>query len=325
MKEKQTKVAVTSRSFSKHEGLRKELLKRYPQTKFNDSGKSLSGKDLVDFLSGYEKAITALETLDWSILKQLPKLQVVGKYGVGLDMINLQAMSDLGIKLGWTAGVNCRGAAELTLSLMIASLRKLTLCQKEIFAGRYRQIRGRGLTGRTVGIIGCGHIGKDLVCLLKPFKCKILVNDIVSYESFYQENNIEEVELEDLLRLSDLVTLHIPLDTSTRNIIGARELLLMKSDSILLNVARGGIVDESALLQALQNANIGGAAFDVMVQEPPVDFELLNLDNFLITPHIGGSTEESIWAMGMAAISGLDNANNPLSYATQDTELGNTL
>jgi phosphoglycerate dehydrogenase-like enzyme len=320
MSKYQGKVAVTSRSFSKHSGLRKELLKRYPQTKFNDSGKSLSGKDLVDFLSGYEKAITALETLDGSILKQLPQLQVVGKYGVGLDMIDLQAMSDLGIKLGWTAGVNCRGAAELTLSLMIASLRKLTLCQKEIFAGRYQQIRGRGLTGRTVGIIGCGHIGKDLVRLLKPFKCKILAYDIVSYDRFYQENGIEEVELDVLLNLSDLVTLHVPLDASTKNLIGARELNLMKSDSILMNVARGGIVDESSLLQALQNGDIGGAAFDVLVQEPPVDFELLNLDNFLITPHIGGSTDESVWAMGMAAISGLDNANNPLNYETQFTK-----
>ena len=321
MKKYQGKVAVTSRSFSKHSGLRKELLKKYPETKFNDSGESLSGESLIKFLSGYDKAITALETLDKFILEQLPELKVVGKFGVGLDMIDLQAMSDLGIRLGWTAGVNCRGAAELTLSLMIASLRNFSLCQKEIFARRYRQIRGRGLTGRTVGIIGCGHIGKDLVELLKPFKCKILVNDIVSYENYYQQNSIEEVALDELLRLSDLVTLHVPLDASTRNIIGARELGLMKSDSILLNVARGGIVDEAALLEALQNKNIGGAAFDVLVQEPPDNYELLNLDNFLITPHIGGSTEESIWAMGMAAISGLDKAKNPLSYATQSAKI----
>ena len=168
MNKYQGKVAVTSRSFSKHSGLCKELLNKYPETKFNDSGETLSGEELIEFLSGYDKAITALETLDMSVLKQLPDLKVVGKYGVGLDMLDLKAMSDLGIKLGWTPGVNCRGVAELTHSLMIASLRHLNLCQKEIFAGRYSQIQGRGLTGKTIGIIGCGHIGKDLVEFRKP-------------------------------------------------------------------------------------------------------------------------------------------------------------
>ena len=150
MSQEPCKVAVTSRSFSKHEGLCKELLKRYPETDFNDSGEFLSGQRLVEFLAGHTKAITALETLDEPILSQLPELEVICKYGVGLDMLDLSAMSAMGKKLGWTSGVNRRSVSELALSFMIASLRNFPYCQKEIFAGRYRQKQGRELSGRTV-------------------------------------------------------------------------------------------------------------------------------------------------------------------------------
>jgi phosphoglycerate dehydrogenase-like enzyme len=308
------KVAVTSRSFSKHEGLRNELLKKYPETDFNDLGESLSGQMLVEFLSGHTKAITALEILDEPILRQLPQLKVISKYGVGLDMLDLSAMSDMGMKLGWTSGVNRRSVSELVISFMISSLRKLTYCQKEIFAGRYRQIQGRELSGRTVGVIGCGNIGKDLVEMLKPFNCKIFVNDIVSYAEFYQKHNIMAVSKEELLSNSDLITLHVPLDDSTRRMIGKEELKLMKPESVLINTARGDLVDEKALLDGLKSGKPGAAAFDVLAQEPPDDFELINHENFIISPHIGGSTEEAIWAMGMAAIAGLDTARDALRY-----------
>ena len=151
----------------------KKLLEKYPETDYNDLGEFLAGQRLVEFFSGHTKAITALETLDDSILKQLPELEVVSKYGVGLDMIAISTMSAMGMKLGWTPGVNRRSVSELTLLFMITALRKLSYCQKEILAGRYRQIQGRELTGRTVGIIGCGSIGKDLVEILKPFNCQI--------------------------------------------------------------------------------------------------------------------------------------------------------
>ena len=315
MNQENCKVAVTSRSFSKHEGLRNELLKKYPETDFNDSGELLSGQRLVEFLSGHTKAITALETLDEPILKQLPELEVISKYGVGLDMLDLPTMSAMGKKLGWTSGVNRRSVSELVISFMISSLRKLPYCQKEIFAGRYRQIRGRELSGRTVGIIGCGNIGKDLVEMLKPFDCTILVNDIVDYTEFYQKHNILAVSKQELLSRAELVTLHVPLDDSTRGLIGAEELKLMNPESVLINAARGNIVDETALLTGLKNGKPGAAAFDVLAQEPPYNFDLINHDNFLISPHIGGSTEESIWAMGIAAIEGLDTARDPLRYA----------
>ena len=300
------KIAVCSRSFSKNKVLREKLLSRYANVTFNDRGLKLAGTSLVDFLSGHNKAITALETIDEFVLSQLPELQVIGKYGVGLDMIDLDAMRRYGKKLGWTSGVNRRSVSELALCFAIMMLRKITISNREMISGSWQQHTGAMLTGRTVGIIGCGHIGKDLVGLLRPFECPIIVTDIINYADFYSEHSIIPHSLDDLLRKADIVTLHIPLNSSTNGLISASRLALMKSEAILINVARGGLVDELALKNALKNGHLGAAAFDVFSDEPPTDNELLNLPNFISTPHIGGSTEEAIVAMGMAAIHGLD-------------------
>jgi D-3-phosphoglycerate dehydrogenase len=307
-------VVVASRSFSKHPVLRKEVLRRYPDAKFNDDGLTLQGNKLVRFLQGYEKAITALETIDASTLSQLPDLKVIGKYGVGLDMIDLHAMKVCGVKLGWTGGVNKRSVSELVISFAIALLHRTVFANAEVSRGEWYQVKGRQLSGCTVGIIGCGHIGKDLVKLLQPFHCEVLVNDILEYKEFYEENNIKPVELEELIKRSDVITLHLPLDDSTKNIMNKDRLQMLRKNAILINLARGGLIDESALKELLLDNLISGAALDVFEVEPPIDPTFVAMDNVLITPHIGGSTEEAILAMGMAAINGLENAKDPLEF-----------
>jgi len=303
---KTEKIAVCSRSFSKHPVLRAELMKRYEKITFNDDGLKLEGATLVEFLAGHDKAITALEKLDDEILAKLPDLKVVGKYGVGLDMIDMEAMKKHGKRLGWTGGVNRRSVSELVISFAIALLRHVPAAHREVLAGTWRQHMGGYLSGRTVGIIGCGFIGKDLIEMLKPFNCPILVNDIIDQSKFYKKHGVKEVSLEELLSSSDVITLHVPLDDSTRNILTSDRMSLMKSDAILINAARGGLVDENALKQMLQSGRLAGAAFDVFAVEPPQDKVLLELSNFLVTPHIGGSAEEAILAMGRAAINGLE-------------------
>ena len=307
-------LAVVSRSFSKNPVLRNIVLKEYPGAKFNDEGLSLSGDSLIDFLDGYEKAITALEVIDDSILSCLPDLKVIGKYGVGLDMIDLQALKKYGVKIGWTGGVNKRSVSELVVSSAIALLHRSVFANIEVKNNLWYQIKGRQLSDCTVGIIGCGNIGKDLVKLLKPFNCKVLSYDILDFNKFYQENNVLPVSLEELLKESDVVTLHLPLDKLTKNIINVDKLQMMKSKAILINLARGGLVDEVALKKMLLEKKIAGAAIDVFEIEPPIDNEFALIDNVLITPHIAGSTEEAILAMGMAAIDGLKNAKDPLEF-----------
>jgi phosphoglycerate dehydrogenase-like enzyme len=308
---RQDRVAVTSRSFSRHPVLRSELLQKYAHVTFNDAGVSLKQDGLVNFLSGHSKAITALERIDRSVLERLPDLQVIGKYGVGLDMIDIQAMRDLGKRLGWTAGVNKRSVAELVLCFAIAMLRHVPAAYREIASGTWRQHMGGELSARTVGIIGCGHVGKEVVRLLRPFGCAILVHDIRDYPDFYDTHQIKATGLEEVLAHADVVTIHVPLEEATHNMLDARRIGLMKRGSILINAARGGLVDEAALKEALINRRIAGAAFDVFVTEPPEDAELIALPNFLCTPHIGGSSEEAILAMGRAAVNGLDHNEIP--------------
>jgi D-3-phosphoglycerate dehydrogenase len=310
-----TRVAVASRSFSRHPALRQALLERYANVTFNDQGLSLKGAGLIDYLRGHDKAITALEVLDDSIFAALPELKVVGKYGVGLDMIDLDAMQRRGVKLGWTGGVNKRSVSELVISFAIALLRHVPHAHREILDGVWQQHMGRQITGRTFGIIGCGHIGKDLVPLLKAFSCQVLAHDVLDFSEFYAEHGVEAVGLENLLRRAEIVTLHLPLDDSTRNILSVERMALMRDDAVLINVARGGLVDEVALRDRLVDGRLAGAAFDVFAIEPPEDLGLLKLKNFLVTPHIGGSSEEAVLAMGMAAIHGLENAGDPLEVS----------
>ncbi len=306
-------VAVTSRSFSRHAVLRAELLDRYERVTFNEVGESLAGDALVRFLSGHVKAITALERLDESIFAALPDLKVVSKYGVGIDMLDLDAMARRGIALGWTGGVNRRSVAELVVAFAISLLHNVPVARDEVRAGVWRQVLGRQLSGRTVGIVGCGHVGKDVAVLMRAFGCRVLAHDIVECPAFCDRHGVELSTLDALLQQSDVVTVHLPLDESTRGLLDCRRLERMKSGAILINTARGGIVDEAALKRLLIEGRLAGAAFDVFAIEPPDDPELVALPNFFATPHIGGSTEEAILAMGRAAIAGLDSAAEPLA------------
>jgi phosphoglycerate dehydrogenase-like enzyme len=299
------KIAVCSRSFSKNKVLRRELLEKYDNVYFNDDGLALTGETLIAFLHGATHAIIALEKIDDNLLSRLPELKVISKYGVGLDMIDIKSIKRHNVRLGWTGGVNRRSVSELVISFAISLLRHVPESYRGVLSGIWRQYIGGQLSGKTVGIIGCGFVGKDLVKMLKPFDCKILVNDILDQTEFYKKHNILKVSLRELLLQSDVVTLHVPLDDSTHNILSSDRLSLMKSSAILINIARGGLIDEEALKLMLKEGRIAAAGLDVFSIEPPMDIELLNLPNFLVTPHIGGSSEEAILSMGRAAINGL--------------------
>jgi D-3-phosphoglycerate dehydrogenase len=301
-------IVVAARSFAKNPTLRKELLARYPDVTFNDSGQVLSGDALIALLQGHERAIVGLEPIDEQVLSAVPELRVISKYGVGLDAVDLQAVARHQVKLAWTGGVNRRSVAELTIMFAIALLHRVPQAERELRGGQWNPLVGRQLTGRTVGIVGCGHVGKDLVALLAPFGCRVLAHDIRDYRDFYDAHQVEPVSLLRLLQESEIVTLHVPLDATTRGMIGAREIAEMQPRAILINAARGGLVDETALREALVSGHLAGAAFDVFTQEPPVDRALFDLPVFLGTPHIGGSTAEAQLAMGRAAIDGLETA-----------------
>lgn len=312
-----TAVAVSSRSFSRNLALREELLARYPGSTFNDQGTAvLAGDALVQFLRGHAKAITGLDVLDEAVFAAVPELRLVSKYGVGLDMIDLAAARRHGVAVRWTPGVNRQAVAELTIGFMIALCRSIVPLATELAAGGWRHPGGRQISSSTVGIVGCGHVGQQVARLCRAFGATVIAHDIRDAGGFYREAGVTAVTLDALLRQSDIVTIHVPLDALTRGLIDAAALARMKRGALLVNTSRGGVVDELALKRALIDRQLGGAAFDVFAVEPPVDRELLLLQNFLGTPHIGGGTREASLAMGRAAIAGLEGGSESVDLTS---------
>ena len=306
------KIAVASRSFSRNPTLRSELLGKYPHSTFNDAGVSLRGDALKTFLHGHDAAIIALEPIDNEVLEVLPQLKIISKYGVGLDTIDFKALQKYNVRLAWVGGVNRRSVAELTLGFMLTCLRGLNHANLKVRQGIWEQHYGNLLSSKRVGIIGLGHVGKDLAKLLAPFNCTIYANDLKQLDHLCPDLGVEQVSLSHVLSRSDIVSIHVPLTTLTRGLLGREQLQSMRSGSILINTARGGIVDEQALKECLQIGHLSAAAFDVFASEPPVDDELLALPNFLATPHIGGSAQEAILAMGRATIAQIESSCDPI-------------
>ena len=198
----------------------------------------------------------------------------------------------------------------MVVGLMLSMLHRCFEANQLLKAGEWAPLQGHNLTGKTVGIIGCGFVGQDLIRLLEPFDCKLLINDIRRVE-VNTRSHVSFVSKTELLTQSDIISLHTPLTERTKGMINRRRISQMKPNAVLINTARGGLVDECSLFEALKNNRISGAVFDVFDHEPPKNKDLILLPNFFATPHIGGSTNEAIYAMGMAAINGLEENELP--------------
>lgn len=295
-------IAVTSPSFSSNKTLQQEIYKYFPKAKLNLDGKRFNKKDLIEYIKDADAIIVGLEPIDKEVLEQCPNLKIVSKYGVGLNNIDLEACKKRDITIGWTGGVNKLSVAEMTLGYMLMLCRNLFITSNELKNGIWNKSGGFQLSEKRIGIIGVGYIGKELIRLLKPFNCEILVNDIINQEQYYKENNLKEVSKEEIFKTCDIVTIHTPFDTTTHNMVNLEVLKIMKESAFIINSARGGIINEDDLKYALQNGLIAGAAIDAYVEEPPTDKELLHLPNLICTPHIGGNAQEAVEAMGMSAI-----------------------
>lgn len=298
------RLAVPLPLFSSDAVLRAEAEQAFPGARFN-RGPVLRGPALIEFLQDADCAIVSTERIDAAVLAACPALRAFGKYGVGLDSLDLAACKAAGVYVGWTAGVNCRTVAETALGLMLAVGRDLFRSALRTRQGQWVREPSRTLLGATVGIIGFGHVGQALVPLLKPFGGRILAHDVLDLRERCRALGVEVASKEQLLAEADFVTLHVPLLASTRNLIGAAELARMKPGAILINTARGGVVDETALQAALASGHLGGAGLDVLAVEPPVDTALARSDGVMVTPHIGASSQAEIQAMGRAALNHL--------------------
>jgi D-3-phosphoglycerate dehydrogenase len=299
------KIVATSPSFSNNEVIKKEIYKYFPNAKLNLEGKRFNKNELIEFISDADAVVVGLEPIDKELLDYCPNIKIVAKYGVGLNNIDIDECKRRNIQIGWSGGVNRLSVAEMTLGYMLMLIRNLYITSNQLKNGNWNKSGGFLLSEKTIGIIGVGYIGKELVRLLKPFNCNILVNDIIEQSNYYNDNNLIESSKEKIYKEADIITLHTPLDVSTTNLITLKELKMMKSSAYLLNSARGGIINEQDLMYALQNNIIAGAAIDAYIEEPPTNKGLLALPNLICTPHIGGNAKEAVEAMGLSAINHL--------------------
>lgn len=256
----------------------------------------LSRDQLLAELPAYEALIVRSQVkVDADALNAASRLQVVGRAGVGVDNIDLDAATRAGVAVVNAPTANTVAAAEHTLGLIYALARHIPGADASLHRGEWRrtEFMGQELRGKTIGIVGLGKIGLAVAERARAMEMELLGVDPFVSDELAAQRGITLVELDELLERSDVVTLHVPLTHSTRGLIGATQLARMKPTAMLVNVARGGLVDEAALADALSNGRLGGAALDVFEHEPPRDSPLLEAPNTVLTPHLGASTEEA--------------------------------
>jgi len=257
----------------------------------------LKPADLKAIVGGYDAiAVRSATKVTSEILEAGTRLKVVGRAGVGVDNVDLDAANRRGVVVMNTPGGNTITVAELTVAMLMAVSRHVPQATASVKAGKWekKRFQGRELFGKTLGVVGIGNIGSVVVDRCLGMKMKVVAYDPFISEAAARDMGCEPVTLDELLRRSDYVSIHVPLTEQTRGLFGKDALAKMKRGAFLVNCARGGIVDEAALHDALASGALGGAALDVFAEEPVrPDHPLLKLDSFICTPHLGASTEEA--------------------------------
>jgi D-3-phosphoglycerate dehydrogenase len=239
--------------------------------------------------------------VDDALMEHAPKLRVIGRAGVGVDNVDAEAATRRGIVVMNTPGANAVAVAELTIGLMLALARKLPAANSSMHAGKWdkKSLQGAELRGKTLGILGLGRIGIEVAKRARGFGLDIIGSDPFVSAAVARENGIRLVSLDELIAGSDYLTLHVGLTPQTAGVINPRSLAAMKKGVRIINCARGELVEDAALVEALKSGQVGGAALDVFTVEPPKDSPYFGLDNVILTPHIAGSTAEAQEAVGI--------------------------
>ncbi len=295
-------VTPTSLQPGKNEEALKPLRKFADELVFNETGKPLSGEDLIRLLQDCDGYLAGLDYITEEVLQACPKLKAISRYGVGYDRVDIESAKKLGIKVANTPGVNAVAVGELAVGLILACARKIPSLDRSTRAGEWVRSSGMELRGKTIGICGLGAIGKVVAGCAKGFGMTVLAYDPYINETYCKEHEIENVELEELMKRSNVVSLHLPLLESTKHLINERMIGLMPDGAILINAARGGIIDEDAAYEALKSGKLGGLGLDAFEQEPPKDSGLFEFDNVVATPHTGAHTREAVEAMASLSV-----------------------
>lgn len=300
------RILITPRSFAKVD---KEPLNMLKAKGFkvvtNPYGRILTKQEMQALIQDVEGIIVGVDPLDQDVLQQASQLKVISKYGVGTDNIDLETARENNIIVTVTEDANTNAVAEYTVTLMLAVMRRIIEIDQKCRQSDWRKLTSFEMSGKTLGIIGLGNIGKRVIQLLCGYDLNLLAYDIDRDEAFAAKHNVSYVTFDTLLKESDFISLHAPLNERTHHMISHDQFAMMKENAIIVNTARGGLIDEQALLTVLKDNRIWGAGLDVFEEEPPQEKAFFNLSNLVIGSHCAASTYEAINNMSYMASSNI--------------------
>lgn len=302
------KILVTPTSFPRSDTspAYRRLVEFNGEIVWNPYHRPLTADEIPILLQDVAGWIAGLDTIDASVLDKAPAgLKVISRYGVGVERVDVRRAREQGIVVTNTPGTNAEAVADLAFGLMLAVARKIPLLDRQVRIGEWPRTSGIELFGKTIGIVGLGAIGKAVARRAAGFSMRMLAYDPWIDEGYCSANGILPMALDSLLAASDVVSLHLPLTAQTANLLDRERVFRMKPGSILINTARGGLVDEAALMDALRQERLGGVGLDAFLVEPPVDNRLLQFDNVVATPHAGAHTREAAEKMAFLAVDNL--------------------
>ena len=301
---KDCRVLVTPTSYGMSDAtLRSDLEKLVGEVVYNPTNHPLVAKDLTGMIAGIDGMIAGLDEVDHNVIEAADCLRVFARYGVGLDRVELEAARQKGVTVTYTPGANAVSVAELTIGLMIALTRHIPEANQRTKAGEWPRLKGATITGKTVGLIGLGAIGRRVAQMLRGFGCRVVGYDPAVSREQAAASGVEWMERDEVIRCSDFLSLHLPVIPETENMLNRETIGTMKTGAYLINTARSELIDEEALVEALQTGRLAGVALDTFRQEPPgADHPILQFQQVIVTPHTGAHTDDATNAMGRMAL-----------------------
>ncbi len=297
-------ILVTATSYGKENpNLIRELEAQVGRVEYNPYGRPLTSQELAGILPAFDGMIAGLDFIDKSALQDARRLKVIARYGVGVDRVDLQAAQHSGIVVTNTPGANSVSVAELAIGLMLGLSRSIPQSSAATKNGQWPRLSGVCLEGKTVGLLGFGSIGKQVARRLSGFDCTLMAYDIAPDLEFASQNQVQISSMENIIARADFLSLHLPALPETLGLVDARFLARMKRGAYLINTARGELVDETALYEALVSGHLRGAALDTYTKEPPdPTYPLFSLPQVIAMPHAGAHSDSATNRMGCQAL-----------------------
>ena len=300
------RVLVTPRSFAKTDRRPLELLEAAGcEVIRNPRGEILSREEMLALVRDVDGIIVGVDPLDREVLQAAGRLRAIAKYGVGVDNIDMEYARERGIPVSVTRGANANAVADYAFALMLTAARGVSRADRACRQGRWERVSGLDVWGKTLGILGLGAIGRGVAARGRGFQMRGLAYDLYRDEAYAASQGIEYASLEEVLAQADFVSLHLPLTADTERVINSGTIGLMKPGAVLVNTARGGLVDEEALFAALREGRLAGAALDVFREEPPHIEGLETLENLVVSAHCAAASPSASEQMGLLSAQNL--------------------